>query len=87
MNTVLNHLGVATTSWSNGNFDGAATIDLNDLNDVLNNLGTSVPSGANIVAFSEMLLAGATPVATPEPTSLGILALGAGALLARRRKA
>ena len=87
LNTVLNNLGVATSSWRNGNFDGAATIDLNDLNDVLNNLGTSVPSGANIVAFSEALLGQGTPAATPEPTSLGILALGAGALLARRRKA
>ncbi len=82
---VLNNLGVTTSSWNLGNFDGAPTIDLNDLDAVLNNLGVSIPAGANVVAFAESLVAGTT--ATPEPTSLGILALGAGALLTRRRKA
>jgi fibronectin-binding autotransporter adhesin len=74
LNTVLHNLGTVNSSWSAGNFDGAATIDLTDLNDVLNHLGSSIPSGSTVVA-------------TPEPASLGLLALGAAALIARRRKA
>ena len=74
LNTVLADLGTPSLSWSKGNFDGNATIDLTDLNDVLNNLGTSIASGSSVVA-------------TPEPASFGILALGAAALIARRRKA
>jgi fibronectin-binding autotransporter adhesin len=77
LTTVLNNLGSTTSLWTSGNFDGGPTIDLTDLNDVLNNLGTS------IVATSTTI--GAT--AAPEPASLGILALGAAALIARRRKA
>jgi fibronectin-binding autotransporter adhesin len=77
LNTVLANLGTTTSSWSNGNFDGAPTIDLTDLNDVLNNIGTSIASGSTVVSIT----------GTPEPASLGILALGAAALIARRRKA
>ena len=73
LNTVLAHLGTSTSLWSLGNFDGSATIDLTDLNDVLNNIGMTIPSTSGVAA-------------TPEPTSLGILALGAGALIARRRR-
>jgi hypothetical protein len=40
---VLSNLGSTTSLWTNGNFDGAPTIDLTDLNDVLNHLGTSEP--------------------------------------------
>jgi hypothetical protein len=76
LNTVLANLGTTTSSWSAGNFDGARTIDLTDLNDVLNNIGTSVAGGSTVVS-----------IPTPEPTSLGLLALGAAALIARRRKA
>ena len=74
LNIVLHNLGTATNSWTHGNFDGASTIDLTDLNDVLNHLGTSIGTPA------------ASIVATPEPASLGLLALGAAALLTRRRK-
>jgi fibronectin-binding autotransporter adhesin len=76
LNTVLANLGTTTSSWSAGNFDGARTIDLTDLNDVLNNIGTSVAGGSTVVS-----------IPTPEPTSLGLLAMGAAALIARRRKA
>ncbi len=78
LNTILNHLGTATSLWTNGNFDGAATIDLNDLNDVLNHLGTSITAPSISAALE--------PAVAPEPASLGILALGAGALIARRRR-
>jgi fibronectin-binding autotransporter adhesin len=72
LNTVLANLGTTTSSWGKGNFDGAATIDLTDLNDVLNNIGMTIP--------------GTSVAGTPEPASLGILALGAAALIARRRR-
>jgi fibronectin-binding autotransporter adhesin len=77
LNIVLANLGTTTSSWSQGNFDGAATVDLTDLNDVLNNIGTSIASSSTVVGVTS----------TPEPASLGILALGAAALIARRRKA
>ena len=78
LNLVLSNLGTTTSLWTGGNFDGATTIDLTDLNDVLNNLGTSIGSGSAVVGSTS---------SAPEPTSLGILALGAAALIARRRKA
>jgi fibronectin-binding autotransporter adhesin len=74
---VLNNLGTTTSLWSSGNFDGAPTIDLTDLNDVLNHLGTSIASTSTVIAVTN----------TPEPASLSLLALGAAALIARRRKA
>jgi autotransporter-associated beta strand protein len=77
LNVVLNNLGTANSAWTKGNFDGAATIDLTDLNDVLNHLGTSITTTNAVVAS----------IAAPEPTSIGLLALGAAALLTRRRKA
>ena len=76
LNLVLNDLGTSNNLWTSGNFDGAATIDLTDLNDVLNSLGTSLASGSAVGAVT----------ATPEPASLGLLALGAGALMVRRGK-
>jgi autotransporter-associated beta strand protein len=75
LNVVLNDLGTTNPSWMFGNFDGASTIDLTDLNDVLNNLGTSIASTSAVAA-----------AAAPEPASLGLLALGAAALLTRRRQ-
>jgi fibronectin-binding autotransporter adhesin len=76
LNLVLSNLGTKQSSWSAGNFDGAATIDLTDLNDVLNNLGNSAAGTSTV-----------SPPAAPEPASLSLLALGAAALIARRRKA
>jgi hypothetical protein len=75
LNVVLNNLGLATSSWGRGNFDGAATVDLTDLNAVLNALGESVAVGA-----------GVPNVATPEPGSLAVLALGGAEWLVGRRR-
>ncbi|MGN6369742.1 MAG: hypothetical protein ACTHN5_15900 [Phycisphaerae bacterium] len=49
LSVVLNHFGMATSAWTDGNFDGAATINLTDLSDVLNHFGTtSVLTGAAV---------------------------------------
>jgi fibronectin-binding autotransporter adhesin len=77
LNTVLANLGTTTNSWTSGNFDGARTIDLTDLNDVLNHFGSSILTSSSTSNSS----------AAPEPASLSLLALGAAALIARRRKA
>ena len=81
LSTVLNNFGSATAAWTSGNFDGASAIDLTDLSDVLNNFGANNPNASDAPA-----LTGAQPaIATPEPTSLALLTLGAAALLTRRR--
>jgi autotransporter-associated beta strand protein len=67
LTTVLSHLGATTPDWTSGNFDGATTIDLTDLNDVLNHLGQS------ITVPTEHLASQSLP--TPEPTTLALLAL------------
>jgi len=48
LSKVLNNFGVATTAWTSGNFDGAATIDLTDLSAVLNNFGLTNPNASDI---------------------------------------
>lgn len=78
---VLNHFGNPTNSWSQGNFDGGPTIDLTDLSYVLNNFGLTNPNASAAPGTF-----GGNPTATPEPTSLAVLASGAAMLLSRRRK-
>jgi hypothetical protein len=63
------------TSRADGNFDGAATIDLTDLNAVLNNLGVSTTGSGGSAQIV---------VAAPEPASVGVVGI-AGLLLMRRR--
>ena len=79
LSIVLNNFGTPTSTWTNGNFDGAPTIDLTDLSDVLNNFGQSNPN-AN-TKDSALSTEDFTP--TPEPASL--LLLTPLLLLASRR--
>ena len=78
LSTVLNNFGSTTSAWTSGNFDGATTIDLTDLSDVLNNFGATNPNAS---------FAAPAVTATPEPTSLAMVGLGAAALLRRRKQA
>jgi hypothetical protein len=68
LSAVLSHFGTATSAWTSGNFDGAATIDLTDLSNVLNNFGRST---STFFATS----AAATPA--PEPATAASLVLAA----------
>ncbi len=70
---MLNNLGSTNSNWTDGNFDGAATVDLNDLNDVLNNLGVTFAGNATILAAEALLQA--APSNVPEPASLASAAL------------
>ena len=53
------------SNWTSGNFDNAPTIDLSDLNDVLNNLGTTLLSSSFSTQNSPFTIPSA-----PEPASL-----------------
>jgi hypothetical protein len=79
LSTVLSHFGSATSAWSSGNFDGAATIDLTDLADVLNNFGTNNPNASDVTS--------GVPAAAPEPGSLAGAGIGVLVLAMRRRRA
>ncbi|MGN6370337.1 MAG: NF038122 family metalloprotease [Phycisphaerae bacterium] len=98
LSTVLNHFGSANSSWTAGNFDGAASIDLTDLSYVLNNFGATysspfdatantlvVPGTAADQVIAQTALANSNMLAVPEPASLGVLAAGGLLLLKRRR--
>jgi hypothetical protein len=63
------------------NLDGK--VDLTDLNDVLNHLGTSLPAGGATSPFSIQNSSFSIP-STPEPATLALLALSP--LLTRRRR-
>ncbi len=54
LSIVLNNFGSATSNWTSGNFDGAASIDLTDLSDVLNHFGSSsVITGAVVAGVGD----------------------------------
>ena len=76
LSTVLNNFGTTTPKWTDGNFDGAATIDLTDLSDVLNNFGFNGAAPATA----------GTSLPTPEPASLPFLVSATLPLLAKRSR-
>jgi hypothetical protein len=71
LNNVLNNFGTSA-SGNPGDDNGDGVVDLTDLNNVLNNFGsTHAASSLSVV---------------PEPASVSVLAIGATALLGRRRR-
>jgi hypothetical protein len=66
-----------------GDFDGNGTVNGTDVGILASNFGKSWTTGLSGAA----ILGPGAVVATPEPVSLGLLALGGAALIARRRKA
>lgn len=76
-----NHYGSSVangTGWDQGDYNGDGVIDSADFVLLSNNYGYTSPLLAAPVSD--------TPAAVPEPASLALLTLGAGALLARKRK-
>jgi len=97
-NVDVGDLGVLATNygitggqvWSTGDFSGDGTVDVADLGALATNYnatlgGAGSGSSATLAAAPLAVLAGASS-AVPEPTSMGLLALGATSLLARRRR-
>jgi autotransporter-associated beta strand protein len=70
--TVKRNFGTTTGAGvGQGNFDGDGDVDWADLNILTNNMGAT----------------GGAPAVTPEPATLGLLAIGALAIIRRRRAA
>lgn len=75
---LLNSYGQSNRDWSQGDFNYDGTVNLTDLLGLLNNYGeTASPT-------SRVLATGAGVV--PEPTMMGLLAMGSAGVLMRRRK-
>jgi hypothetical protein len=84
--------------WDQGNFNGHATVDISDMQALLNNFNQAASLTYSELNGLENLVAqfgdtaipntdgtGFTLVAVPEPASAGLLAIGAGLLVRRRR--
>ena len=80
----LNDLSILAGSWdsggvwANGDFNGDGVVDLNDLSILAGGWGFGT---AGVMAWDDALAA----TGVPEPATLGLLAVGAAALIRRRR--
>ncbi|MGN6369672.1 MAG: hypothetical protein ACTHN5_15540, partial [Phycisphaerae bacterium] len=67
LSIVLNNFGKQSPLWTDGNFDGAATLNLTDLSFVLNNFGASLPSPAITPTLITTTPTTQSPTPTPTP--------------------
>jgi autotransporter-associated beta strand protein len=74
--------------WAKGDFNYDGNINFDDLLVLAKNYNQTMPSEAVPGATADFKadMAAAFAAAVPEPTSLGLLGIGAGALLGRRRR-
>ncbi|HEV2689013.1 MAG TPA: PEP-CTERM sorting domain-containing protein, partial [Bryobacteraceae bacterium] len=95
LTVVLQNFGVATPRWGLGNFENDSTVDSLDLTDVLQHFGLNaggmtLPADAALLndplAVKELAAYGITVAAAPEPSAIGLLAIGAVGLVRRRRR-
>jgi len=89
-----NYGAVAGKEWFDGDFDYNGAVDLNDLIRLANNYGGAFAAGDVIPGASDSFNADlaaafngtAVPTSVPEPTTLGLAAVGAAGMLMRRRR-
>jgi fibronectin-binding autotransporter adhesin len=80
-----NGFGMGLTGWQNGDFNYDGVVDGSDFSLIDNTFNQITATGASPLA----ILAGpalASASAVPEPTTLGLLSIGAISLLSRRRR-
>jgi hypothetical protein len=87
-----------TFSWAQGDFNGDGSVNISDFNILAHNFTLSLGTGPLAIADAEPLISfaevhndvagfeAATGIEVPEPTSLGLLAVGGLALLGRRKR-
>jgi autotransporter-associated beta strand protein len=84
-----NGFNTGATGWQNGDFNYDGVVDGSDytlIDNAYNMQGTSLgTSSANLIASATAQIAGGSS-AVPEPTTLGMLGIGAVGLLARRKR-
>jgi hypothetical protein len=91
--TLAANYGLTTADWAQGDFNYDNTVNFSDLLTLAANYGSSLsPSAAESNGISPSFaaqwnLAVSEVSSVPEPTSIGLLAIGATGLLARRRRA
>lgn len=80
-NRLASNFGSTNALWREGDFDYNSNVNLGDFNRLAANFGLSASPGGPTPADWSALAS-----AVPEPTSLGVVGLGAIGLLARRRR-
>jgi autotransporter-associated beta strand protein len=77
-------------SWANGDFDRSGTVGVGDLGALATNYGTQLGTGpaaeGAATPMAELAGASSAAAAVPEPSAIGLLALGAASLATRRRR-
>jgi hypothetical protein len=79
----------STSRWGQGDFNGDGVVNVGDLGLLSTNYGANASTGAPgapIDLYQAAALAGLDASAVPEPSALGLAAMGATALLRRRRR-
>ena len=84
--------GNTSADWAMGDFTGDGLVNVSDLTILATYYGRGAPPGSPLMSFQDALAmfpqfsGGTQDTSVPEPTSLGLLGLGAAGLLVRRRR-
>jgi hypothetical protein len=83
------HAGPASAIWQKGDFDYNGYVDLSDLSKLTTNWqqGVGNPLGSGLGNLGAALASLGLPnISVPEPSTVGLMALGVSGLMARRRR-